>query len=339
MSDNQASTIDSRLPTLFLTSTERASFVLDDAEILRRHFTVDLFTGSGIGAIARIFKGGLRSDVSISWLGSTYSAAMVAAARLAGGRSIVILGGVDVAQEPELGYGLWNSRWKSWLLRYALANASAVYVVADRLRDDLRARTGWSCDNVGTMPTGYDPASWLPCYPKRSQVLCVAACTTAERFRIKGVDLLIEAARQLPDLSFTIIGVQMDFVRSLGIDPPSNIRFLPTLDRADLAGHYARALVYCLPSRREGLPNALCEAMLSGCIPVATDVGDVRRALDGTGYLVPSGSIESLVPAIRDATMCAEIDGLRSRRSIAKQFGRDDREKNLVEAIRKLLNA
>src|SRR5688500_9790003 len=116
---------------------------MDDAEILRRHFDVDLFIGHGVGALGRIMRGAMRADVSISWLGSTYTAAMVFAARRAGKRSMVILGGVDVAYEPELGYGLWNSRWKSRLLRYALANASAVYVVADRLREDLRQRTGW----------------------------------------------------------------------------------------------------------------------------------------------------------------------------------------------------
>jgi glycosyltransferase involved in cell wall biosynthesis len=326
-------------PTVFLTSTERASFVLDDAEILRRHFGVDLFIGHGAGAIGRIVRGAMRADVSISWLGSTYSAAMVAAARLAGRRSIIILGGVDVADEPELGYGLWRSPLKSRLLRWALSHASAVYVVADRLREDLRARTGWSCEAVATMPTGYDPTAWRPRYPKETRVLSVAGCDTVERFRVKGVDLLIEAARLAPELSFTLIGVAPALPASLGIDIPSNLTLLPALDRAALAEHYAGALLFCLPSRREGLPNALCEAMLSGCIPVASDVGDVRSALDGSGYLVVSGSAEELAAALRLAAGAAEIDGLRSRRSIAMRFSRDDREKNLIEAVRTLLYA
>lgn len=326
-------------PTVFLTSTERASFVLDDAEILRRHFTVDLHIGHGAGAIGRIVRGAMRADVSISWLGSTYSAAMVAAARLARRRSIIILGGVDVANEPELGYGLWRTPWKGRLLRWALAHASAVYVVADRLRDDLRARTGWSCDAVMTMPTGYDPAAWIPRYPKRSHVLSVAGCDSVERFRIKGVDRLFEAARLLPELSFTVIGVGADLPASLGIPVPANITLLPALGRAELAGHYSDALVYCLSSRREGLPNALCEAMLSGCIPVATDVGDVRAALDGSGYLVATGSAEELAEALRMAAGSAEIDGLRSRRSIATRFSRNDREKKLIAAVRMLLYA
>jgi glycosyltransferase involved in cell wall biosynthesis len=281
----------------------------------------------------------MRADVSISWLGSTYTAAMVLGARLARKRSIVILGGVDVAFEPQLGYGLWNNRWKARLLRYALRHASAIYVVADRLRDDLRARTGWSCDEVKTMPTGYDPAAWLPGYPKQKGVLSVAACDTPERFRIKGLDLLVEAARRLPDLPFTLIGVDPGLPASLGITIPSNLTLLPSLDRTALAGHYADALVYCLPSRREGLPNALCEAMLAGCIPVATDVGDVASAIDGAGYVVPSGSVDDLESAVRLAITLPEIEGLRARRRIAERFTSAQREKKLIAAVRTLLHA
>ena len=54
---------------------------------------------------------------------------------------------------------------------------------------------------------------------------------------------------------------------------------LGTIERARLLEYYRRAKVYCQPSRREGLPGALCEAMLCGCYPVVTGTGGMPEAV------------------------------------------------------------
>src|SRR2546425_12958201 len=87
------------------------------------------------------------------------------------------------------------------------------------------------------------------------------------RLRVKGIDILAEAARRLPGMTFIVIGVDSHLTGN--VQPPLNMRFLPVMNRMELLPYYQRAKVYCLPSLREGLPNSLCEAMLCGCIPVA----------------------------------------------------------------------
>jgi glycosyltransferase involved in cell wall biosynthesis len=71
-----------------------------------------------------------------------------------------------------------------------------------------------------------------------------------------------------------------------------------------------RAAVFVLPSRYEGFPNALIEAMAMGCAVVAADCGSgpgeiVRNEIDG--LLVPPEDTESLARALRrvleDATL------------------------------------
>jgi glycosyltransferase involved in cell wall biosynthesis len=67
---------------------------------------------------------------------------------------------------------------------------------------------------------------------------------------------------------------------------------------------FAEADVFCLPSWWEAMPLSVLEAMAAGLPVVATDVGDVGRAVaDGvTGYVVPvrdpvrlAGALEPLL--------------------------------------------
>jgi glycosyltransferase involved in cell wall biosynthesis len=58
--------------------------------------------------------------------------------------------------------------------------------------------------------------------------------------------------------------------------------------------------IFCLPSRWEGLPFALLEAMMAGLPCVAARVGDVPEALGAAGALVPPDDLESLIEAVRD---------------------------------------
>ena len=71
--------------------------------------------------------------------------------------------------------------------------------------------------------------------------------------------------------------------------------------RPDVGNVLASADVFAMPSRSEGLPLAVLEAMFAGLPIVATDVGDVATVLDrGAGIVVPPGDPARLAAALRE---------------------------------------
>ena len=69
-----------------------------------------------------------------------------------------------------------------------------------------------------------------------------------------------------------------------------------------------------LSSISEGLPLALLEAMFAACPIVATDVGQVRSALN-------SGAAGLLVPPANSEALAAALDRLLSDRAEARRLG------------------
>jgi glycosyltransferase involved in cell wall biosynthesis len=67
--------------------------------------------------------------------------------------------------------------------------------------------------------------------------------------------------------------------------------------------YYSAADLSCLPSHREGWPDAIMESLACGCPVVATNVGGVPEMLSLTsgGSLVPPASPDELALALRQA--------------------------------------
>jgi glycosyltransferase involved in cell wall biosynthesis len=119
----------------------------------------------------------------------------------------------------------------------------------------------------------------------------------------KGYDVLLRSLAELPDVGAVIVGDGPErdrlesLARRLGIDA----RVVWPGRRADARDHLTTFDVFVLPSRFEGFPLVLLEAMLAGVPIVATDVGSVTELVrDGeTGLVVPPDDVEALTHAVR----------------------------------------
>lgn len=124
--------------------------------------------------------------------------------------------------------------------------------------------------------------------------------TLARLTRQKGIDVLVAAVRLLVEqggeLTVTVggEGEDADVLRAAAAGLPVQLQGFVDDTSAWLAG----LDVFCLPSRREGLPFALLEAMMAGLPCVVTDVGELRAALGPGGLVVPPEDPESLAAAL-----------------------------------------
>jgi len=122
----------------------------------------------------------------------------------------------------------------------------------------------------------------------------------------KGMDVLVRAfalvAREVPHSELVIVGdgAEREALEALTkeLSLTDHVQFLG--QRADVWDQLARLDVFVLPSRSEGMPMALLEAMATALPVVSTAVGGIPEALvDGrNGLLVPAEDPKALAVAI-----------------------------------------
>lgn len=155
------------------------------------------------------------------------------------------------------------------------------------------------------------PVILIPGIIKKKQILAVGRLTDY----LKGFDRLIEAFSQVKadDWKLVIAGgdeqgahLKMQ-ARALGI-ANDRIEFLGQVKDMDLL--YQQSEIFVIPSRSEGFPNALCEAMTAGvaCISFDFIAGPADLIEDGVnGYLVKEGDIQALTDKIQFVIENADV--------------------------------
>lgn len=282
-------------PKVLLFSTIRTTFIEDDFRLLERLSDVKWVCSSGFFAILKIKWAMLSRNVGVAWFASVYSAVMVFVARLFGKESIIIVGGADVTTDQLLEYGLLLSNWKRVFIRYAIRNATKVLPTSEFLREESLKVGEHNGDNLIVTYPGLDTDFWEFGKKREKLVLSVANCDTAKRLSIKGIDLILEVAEQMNNVTFKIVGVTSQILAASGMSIPRNVHIQSFIHRDLLLAEYKKASVYLQLSRVESFGIATAEAMICGCIPIVSNVGGLPETVGSTGGVVSSENINAVV--------------------------------------------
>ncbi|MBK8499433.1 MAG: glycosyltransferase [Flavobacteriales bacterium] len=98
---------------------------------------------------------------------------------------------------------------------------------------------------------------------------------------LKGLDMIMAVAPRFPDASSSV-GAREGSLP----DKPANVIEVPFVPHHEIAALYGSATYYLQLSVSEGFGNALCEAMLCGCVPIVSDTGAMPRIIGDTGVVV-----------------------------------------------------
>ena len=189
-----------------------------------------------------------------------------------------------------------------------------VIVSNSRNAQDVHVAYGYDRDRFLVIPNGFDFNRFKPDADARRRIRAElgigdtsVAIGMVGRFHVqKGHEFLIRAAAGLArrglDVVFVLAGRGVDqtnqtlgsWIEAAGIG--ERTRLLG--HREDPMGLYPALDILALPSRGEGFPNVLGEAMACGVPAVVTDVGDSSYIVGDTGLVVPPYDSDRLEEAL-----------------------------------------
>jgi len=322
-----------RVALLHLSPAEMADFVASDRDLLNRSYTVRplLYRGTlhGWPDAFRILWAVARSESNVSWFAYHQAYFAVRFSRLLGKRSVVIVGGFDVAAEERPAGNIPPRDAKR--LRYTLENASSVFAVSERLL--AKARTWTSRNNIQLVPLGFDGNKFTRGGTKDGSVV-TTAYLRRDNVERKGLRFFVQAASEFPENQFYVIGKALDdSAVLLKQEAPSNVTFTGWLEEREMVKHLQNASVYVQASLHEGFGSALAQAMLCECVPVVTQAGALPEVVGPAGVYIPTNSPADIASGVRTA-LAEPGKGKLARSRVLSQFSLDRRMAAFLNALR-----
>lgn len=317
-----------------------ASFTRADLDTLRTahqvrelHFRRDPL--HLVPSIVAAVRGALWADTILSWFGSIHALAPFLAGRLLGRRCLVIAGGYDVACEPAIGYGNMLPGIRKVIGTLVFRLADRVLPFSQFAAREVSAHTNVPAAKIEVIALGVADVPHAGAEARsasRRSVLTVSIVGEGNLVR-KGLRTFVEAAKDLPDVPFVLLGEWVDgAVDTLRELASPNVEFTGWLPDREVRARMNAAGVYVQVSFHEAFGMALAEAMLCRCVPVVTERGSLPEVVGATGIYVPYGDAAATARAVATALSRPEL-GEQARERVLTCFPPLLRHGRLLEVL------
>jgi glycosyltransferase involved in cell wall biosynthesis len=260
---------------------------------------------------------------------------------------LIISGGTDCVSFTGIGYGNFYktflglfTKWSFQLATYIAPKHESLWMYEYSYDKNEPAKQGIKAfvpklKTAHTVITnGYDYEKWKPTNVDRlpkSFITVSGGFQFPFQVALKGIDLILEVAPHFPDCTFKILGVPE--WKKLEIKS-SNIILLPPTKNEDLIEVYSKHQYYLQLSMAEGFPNALCEAMLCGCIPIVSNVFSMPEIIGDSGYVLKERNLDQLKSLIHDVLLdSSSIKSELARNRIKENYTLTERKDALIGLI------
>jgi glycosyltransferase involved in cell wall biosynthesis len=338
----------------------RSTFMETDRHILETLYHVKTLylaqDKSKLSYLTSIFKMSLtllnkRSYIKVAlWFADYHALPAVLISRLMRRKSFILIGGYDAVCYQELGMGVYCSDLRGWCTKTALKSCTHIIANHAALLSSLNTyyKPEGHPDGIYKLIPGLrTPASVVfnainepepenLDQPRKQQILTVGGTPRFQDVQNKGYDLLLEIAARRPDLRFIFIGIRDAWMAELDkkycIKELPNVILHPFLPREELLALMQESSVYCQPSISEGMPNALMEAMLMGCIPVGSNVAGIPTVIGKHGYVYQKRDSHVLEDTL-DKALNLEANRKEISRFVKESFSEQIRKDKLEKIM------
>lgn len=313
------------------------SYVQKDLDILRSVHQVRDIQFTGIKDIFAILQGTIWADLSFSWFGKLHAFFAVLFSKIFGKKAIVVAGGDDVVNNPEIKYGMFYFWWKKWCPLFVFKYADLVLTVSKSNTFETIKNAKVSSEKIKMIYHGFDISKYKENKTiQKANIALIVGAVDKEYITRKGIYLFVESAQYLPNVSFVIVGSLRDEAAySLKMSANKNVRFTGYLEDGKLLKLMWTAKVYVQPSIHEAFGCSIAEAMLCECIPVVARNAAIPEVVGDCGYYVDNLTPENLSSKIKEA-INSNL-GKAARKRVESMFPIEKRQKQILKVIEKLL--
>ncbi len=314
------------------------TFVQLDEAILREVYEVRALyvRHRSAGLLAQMWRETRDVDGVVAWFASWHSLPAFLAAKLRGIPTLLITGGYDVANAPEIDYGLRRGGLPKVLSGAAFRLADQALAFSESAYQEALRNTPLTPAKTRVLPLGVpDHPAFAQATPREAIALTVSFLD-ATAIRRKGVDRFVAAAALLPDVRFVVVGKLNDSAaEQLREAAAPNVHFTGFASDDELADWRTRAAVYVQASAHEGFGLALAESMLARSVPIVSGAGSLREVVDSAGIYLEDRTPQAIATAI-DSALHLPMLGEAARDRILREFPLAKRRKGLLQAVESL---
>lgn len=312
---------------------------LDLEELRKRYGVTECYLSSRRVNALSIWRQVKIHDLVFGWFASWHTFLPLLFARGLGKPSLLIIGGYDIANMPDIGYGHQRGGLKKWVSRRTIRLANRL-VTNSYYSQQEAARTALVPEEqVEPVYHGVrDPFNSLP-QSSRARIALTVGNVDRSNLRRKGHEPFVRAAALMPNVDFVLAGAWKDdaieYLRSIATP---NVTFTGWLRDEALWDYYRKAAVYVQASRHEGFGLSVAEAMLAGCIPVVTKAGALPEVAGDFGVIIAEPEPAVIAQAIDKALTQGDEPRIVIRQTILDRFPMNKRAQALDRLIVQLID-